>query len=235
MALVNKGVALGRLSRHEDAIASYDEVVSRFGKSADPALAKYVARALVNKGFALGELGRHEDAIASYDEVVSRFGKGDDPAVREEVARALNQKAWTVYERKDFSSVHQAIQDASKAVEMSPRNQFRHTLACLLGMVSRWEDAFAQARSFADDNILLKECPEDIIGFFVEAAAAGQAQGALGALGGTKAEEEMEPFVVALKMLTDTPVRAPAEVVEVAKDVMKRIQEQAKALQEHSG
>lgn len=99
----------------------------------------------------------------------------------------------------------------------------------------RWEEAFAHVRVFADDDNLLKDYPEDILGLFVEAAAAGQAKGALRALGGTKAEKEMEPLVVALKMLADSPFRAPTEVVEVAKDVVKKIQERAKALQQHTG
>jgi tetratricopeptide (TPR) repeat protein len=231
IALVNKGVALRRLGRYEEAIACYDEVLSRFGASDDPALAERVAIALVNKGDALGELGRHEDEIACYDEVLTRFGASDGPVLAEQVARALNGKTWTIYEGRDISNAHRAIRDATKAVEMSPHNRFRHTLACLLGMVSRWEEAFAQAKFFADDNGLLKECPEDILDFFVEAAAAGQAEGAIRALKDTKGEKEMEPLMVALKMLTDTPFRAPAEVVEVAKDVAKRIQERAKVLQ----
>ncbi len=235
IALVSKALALGKQGRHDDAVTSYDEVVNRFGESDNPAVAKWAAIALLNKGAALGRTGRYQEGIASFDEVLIRFGKSDDPAVREQVAMALNQKAWTVYERKDFSNVHQAIEDATKAVEMSPKIHIRHTLACLLGMVSRWEEAFAQARFFVNDNKHLKDYPEDILDFFVEAAAAGEVQGALLALVGTNAEKEMEPLVVALKMLIDIPFRAPAEVAEVAKDVVKRIQERAKVLQEHRG
>jgi tetratricopeptide (TPR) repeat protein len=49
-ALVNKGVALAALNRNEEAIALYDEVISRFSTATQPALQEQVARALVNKG-----------------------------------------------------------------------------------------------------------------------------------------------------------------------------------------
>jgi tetratricopeptide (TPR) repeat protein len=232
-ALINKGVTLRGLGRHEDAIACYDEVLGRFGESNNHVLREQVAKALFNKGVTLGELGRNQDEVAAYDEVLGRFGESDRPALREQVARALNGKAWITYERRDFSKTQQAIQDAKKAVEISPQNSFYlHTLACLLGMVSLWGEAFGQAVFFANDDYLLKHGPEDIMEFFIEAAAGDQAQGALRVLEETKAGKEMEPLVVALKMLTDTTFRAPAEVVEVANDVVKKIQERAKALEQ---
>ena len=91
-ALVNKGFRLGVLGRTEEAVATYDEVVRRFGASDEPALREQVARALFNKGFRLGVLGRTEEAVATYDEVVRRFGASDEPALREGVARALVNK-----------------------------------------------------------------------------------------------------------------------------------------------
>jgi hypothetical protein len=49
MALVNKGVALGRLGRLEDEVAAYDDVVSRFGAALEPELREPVAMALSDK------------------------------------------------------------------------------------------------------------------------------------------------------------------------------------------
>ena len=81
---------LGKLGLSEEAVAAYDEVVSRFGD--DDALREVVAKALVNKGVALGKLDRSEEGIAAYDEVVSRFGGDPAPAVRERVAKAMFNK-----------------------------------------------------------------------------------------------------------------------------------------------
>ncbi|MDO9294367.1 tetratricopeptide repeat protein [Bradyrhizobium sp.] len=89
---IEEGSRLGALGRSEEAIAVYDEVVSRFGAAEEPVLREGVARALVEKGSKLGALGRSEEAIAVNDEVVSRFGDAEQPALREQVGRALFNK-----------------------------------------------------------------------------------------------------------------------------------------------
>ena len=50
---VQQGNALGALDRPADAIAVYDEVVSRFGDAPEPTLRQQVADALSNKGITL--------------------------------------------------------------------------------------------------------------------------------------------------------------------------------------
>ncbi len=96
LSLARKAYRLGSLGRSEEEIAVYDDIVSRFGKSAQPALCEQVAVALSNKGFALGSLGRREEEIAVYDDVVSRFGTSTEPALREQVARVMFNKGVTL-------------------------------------------------------------------------------------------------------------------------------------------
>jgi protein involved in temperature-dependent protein secretion len=160
-----------------------------------------------------------------------RFAATHDPALRNPVACVLNSRAWSVYERKNNSMVDQAILDAKKAIEIEPQNTYRHTLASLLGMASKWEDAFVQARLFADDDLILSRSPDDVLDFFIYAAASDKAEEALRTIKGTKAEAAMEPLVAALKMRAGKSFRAPQEVVEVAKDVLKRIEERARMLE----
>jgi tetratricopeptide (TPR) repeat protein len=229
--LFNKGVDLGELGRMEEAIAVYDDLIRRFGEADDPALREQVACGLCKKNLALGKLGRGEEEIAVHDDLLRRFAATDDPPVRKAVACALNIRAWSVYEKKDNSMVDQAILDAKKAIEIDPHDAYRHTLASLFALASRWEDAFTQARLFANDDLILSRSPDDVIDFFVYAAAAGKAEEALRAIKGTKAESAMEPLVVALKIAAGKPFRAPQEVVEVAKDVVKRIGERASMLE----
>jgi tetratricopeptide (TPR) repeat protein len=80
------------LARNEEAIATYEEAVRRFGEDPDPALRELVAAALVSKGATLGDLDRNEEAIATYEEIVRRFGEDTDLPVRTLVARALDGK-----------------------------------------------------------------------------------------------------------------------------------------------
>ncbi|MGH7864248.1 MAG: tetratricopeptide repeat protein [Candidatus Binataceae bacterium] len=93
--LFAEGFALGQLGEPAAAIAAYDEVVRRFGDSAEPALREPVAMALVNKGATQGQRGEPDAAIATYDEVVRRFGDSAEPALREQVAKALVNKGFT--------------------------------------------------------------------------------------------------------------------------------------------
>jgi tetratricopeptide (TPR) repeat protein len=232
-ALVNKGFVLGSLGRAEEEITVYDDVIARFGNAEELRLREGVARSLVNKGFALGRLGRGEESITVYDEVIARFGNAEEPALREQVAKALNAKSWKVYEGGKSSEVAQAITDIEKAISIMPQeeNFLRHTLACLLGLASKWEEAFENAKKFSDDPDMVEKCPQNILAFFVDAAAAGQAEHALQAIEGTKLEHAMEPLVVALKTSAGKPYRAPLEVEEMAKDIQARIQQRKENLQ----
>ena len=80
-ALSGKGQALKDLDRLEDALATFDEAVHRFGNSKTPVVLESVAMALLSKGYTLGRLNRPEDALATFDEVVRRFGDSESACV----------------------------------------------------------------------------------------------------------------------------------------------------------
>ncbi|HSB09132.1 MAG TPA: tetratricopeptide repeat protein [Blastocatellia bacterium] len=94
--LVEKGLTLGQLNRNEEALRTYDEVVSRFGEAAEPVLLGELGRALINKANLLAQLNRNEEAIGLYDEVLKRFGESVEPVLCEAVARALNNRGATL-------------------------------------------------------------------------------------------------------------------------------------------
>ena len=87
----------------EESLASWDEVVGRFGESRSPEVFQLVAAALFCKGEALGELDRPEEALASHREALSayeeagrRFGEEESKEDVEMVARALLIKGITL-------------------------------------------------------------------------------------------------------------------------------------------
>jgi methyltransferase (TIGR00027 family) len=86
------------LGRSEDAIAAYDDLLSRFGAATELPLRELVANALVNKGVALSALGRGDDAIAAYDGLLARFNEATGLPLRELelVAKALLNKGVTL-------------------------------------------------------------------------------------------------------------------------------------------
>lgn len=91
-ALFAEGWALGALGKPDEEIATYDDVIARFGDSDDPELREHVARALLNKGITLGDRGEFREAIEVDDDIIARFGESDERALRERVAKALVNK-----------------------------------------------------------------------------------------------------------------------------------------------
>ncbi len=89
-ALFNRGVILVELSRHEEAIIAFDQVIARHGKAAELSLRKLVARAMVNKGIALCNLNRNEESIAVSGQVIARYGEASEPDWQVLVSDAIN-------------------------------------------------------------------------------------------------------------------------------------------------
>lgn len=93
-ALVSKGHALGELGRFEEALATFDEVVSKFGDTSELRSSVWVAKALVGRGYWLFKLNRLEEALTAFEELVRRYGDSPEPLLRESVARALFNKSF---------------------------------------------------------------------------------------------------------------------------------------------
>ena len=80
------------LDRAPEALATYDEVVRRFGESNATPILESVVKALVGKEITLVALGRYEDALAVSDEAVRRFAGSDETTILESVTKALTIK-----------------------------------------------------------------------------------------------------------------------------------------------
>ena len=88
IALVIKGVNLDNLNRYEEAIAAYNDLITRFGNSQDKIIQEAVANALFNKGGDLYELHRIGQARAEWEELVYRFKDNPDVDIQKTVANA---------------------------------------------------------------------------------------------------------------------------------------------------
>ena len=110
-ALVNKGVNLDNLNRYEEAIAAYNDLITRFGNSQDPKIQGDVAIALFGKGNDLGNLHRYEEALAAYNDVITRFGNSQDPKIQKAMAMALFNKGVYLAELHRYKEAIAAFND----------------------------------------------------------------------------------------------------------------------------
>jgi len=232
-ARLSLGLLLDALEKNKEALSILDELIFAFDADTQPGIAEVVRTSLIYKGAILGRCGRRSEMLEHFENVVSQYIDHHEEIFVKRALDALNCVAWDVYEQGDIQNLGIALSRIERAIEISPDDLFNHYIyACVLMLGERWEDAFEQARIFSGDENFINDCMNDVMEFYIEAAAAGKAKEALAAIEGTEAEKAMEPLVVALKMIAGTPCRPPQEVEEVAKDVVKRIEERAQQRKE---
>jgi tetratricopeptide (TPR) repeat protein len=104
-ALLSKGEALSELSRFDEALACYDEVVGLVGDVEDVDLLSALADALGERARVLLEMERFADADAVIDQILARFADNGAPRVRRQVALALYNRVWWFYEAGRYADV----------------------------------------------------------------------------------------------------------------------------------
>ncbi len=83
-----KGNDLVDSHHYEEALATFNYLIKRFGNSHDPKIQILVAQALFNKGTDLAELHRIGQARAEWEELVYRFKDNPDVDIQKDVATA---------------------------------------------------------------------------------------------------------------------------------------------------
>ncbi|WP_420635706.1 restriction endonuclease [Candidatus Palauibacter sp.] len=96
VAFFGRALAKQNMGETHEALASFGEMLGRYGHSAVPDFDVGIGMALLNKGFLHGRLNEPEAAIASYEECVRRFGKAAEPGLRVSVAVSLLNKGSTL-------------------------------------------------------------------------------------------------------------------------------------------
>lgn len=234
-ALLQRGAALGRLRRHSEAIATAEEVMARYGNSDDPELRSLVARAMNNRGVSLALMGKLSAAIAASDALVDRFGSSDAAELQAEVATALFHRGMNQIRSgradealRTADQLDRRCQTARHDTSVSCNWNARYvwmSASLSQGCLKAAVDAFCSLyAAFVPEN-------ETMIPELIEAVAmlvtAGVPEREL--VGVLRSEPQkaarVAPLSIALRQRDGGTVRAPAEVLEVAADVRKRIDE----------
>lgn len=155
MAWFNKGVALAKLGKYEEAIECYDKVIE---------LNPNYAPAWYNKGVALAKLGRYEEAIECYKKAVelnpdyvdawfnmgvayAKLGKYEEAIKCYDKVLELNPKDYYAWNNKGVAlaklgKYEEAIECYKKAIELNPNYADAwYNLGLALTKLGKYEEA----------------------------------------------------------------------------------------------
>ncbi|MCE2435858.1 MAG: hypothetical protein J4F29_23520, partial [Candidatus Latescibacteria bacterium] len=170
-------------------------------------------------------------AVGAYEEVITRFGSSDTPEIQVLVAWALSQKGMMQIKRERAEEALQICEalegrlgalTGNEKVVFTWRTRYVHALALLLRR--RHMMAMGMFRSayavFVPDNEMMMS---EILQFVPELIANGVSERDLVEILSGANAVALAPLVIALRQRTGEVVRAPVEVLEVARDINKRI------------
>lgn len=239
-AAFNKGVTYNKLGRPQAAIAAYDTVVQSFGASSESEVQKMVAKALFNKGITCRRDSRPQAAIAVYDTVVQRFKTSNVPELQMQVAKALvnkgvlqgrhgrPQEALRIWDeiQREFCALKDDDGIAFRWHAMSERSFVLLALRRSLDAMKVFRLVYTE---FVPDNAMMLQRMLDNV---IDLIHVGADERDLIEIISSDEEKAapLAPLVVALRRRAGEDVRAPVEVLEVAEDIIQRIEEKKRAL-----
>lgn len=120
----------------------------------------------------------------------------------------------------------EAILDFRKAIEIDPHDKELHrNLIYSLLFDEQFDEAIKEIIFILEDLNFVKKKIDDITIFFIALSCVGLTEQALEILEKCESKKLLEPLLVGLKMYLGQDVRVAEEIKEVAKDVVKRIEE----------
>ena len=252
MAMLKQALISVDLGKLEEAIQSYDELIETYKDQSESQIVETVADAMLFKGVNLGEAGHHEEEEGMYrmtieykEDFFLGWGRliglvlkrldGQKEALllaetcinkNPENPGIMNSMACLFYKHGDRAFFEHAEIWAKKALELAPdKAAFHHTLACILAVSNKGDEALLHAKEYLKDTALIEKGVDDAIELFVELAVAGFAKEALELLVKSTCATLLEPLTAGLKLFIGQEVKAAAEIMEVAGDIVKKIKE----------
>ena len=141
-------------------------------------------------------------------------------------AASLNNAAWAAHTRWGESYAGQAEAWAREAHgKASADGAIAHTLAAILASRGDWSEALDLVPTMLADGTSLEKCKCEYTDLLVDSAAAGHADTLVALLQRSPAATALEPLLCALRLDAGEKVTVAPEIMEVAKDVLKRIRD----------
>ncbi len=207
-ALYNLGVLLYDQRRYDEAEKLYCKVI---------ALKPSYIDARLYLGLLLYKQKRYDESKKAYIEVLE---------IQPDNINAWNNLACLFLETKRYE---EAEMYSRKSLELSPDNStFKHTLALILVEIGKIDEAFELTKSLINDAALIDDFNNDVNELIIALAAKGGATQSIEILQDSCCAEKLEPLIVGLRLYMgedERDIRTPLEVLEIGKDVRKRIEE----------
>ena len=234
-ALVGKGVAELMLEKWENSISTCEEVIECFGNSSKQNFQRCVATAMLVKGTSLGASGEPEAAIAVFDDVVRRFQDSEAPQIKYCVTAATINKAEMQIRLRypqdaldicDRAEQELGILDENDRLLLLLKIDYIRNLAMIAQR--RHGDAMYKLRfrfsKFTPDERLMAYYMLDLTRKMI--AFGIPAEDFIDTLSSDSTKSELfEPLILALRLYVGESVRAPAQMLELAKDIRESIEE----------
>ena len=234
-ALVDKAdMVRGQLNDPDEALAVYDVLMARQAESDSPETRRVIGGALLNRAFVLGSLKRFEEEITNYDTVIDYAGQQEKSGYVSSVALAF--KALRLAE---LGRTEEALA-ASEILErdFGQSNEDWGRMLAWLGLAARavartvQRDAAATTAfraalaCFPEGNEIMTRL---MIRLVLNLVAVGAREDQLAEVlaGDRKKSRSIAPLVTALRERRGESVRAPAEVLEVAADIRRALDEKS--------
>ena len=234
-ALTHKGAVKCMLGRWESSISACEEVLERFGDSKEQDLQQYVARALLIRGTALGATGNFEASIAACDDIVRRFQNSEAPGIKYHVTAAMLNKAemqiLSLRPQDALYACEKAEQERLGIPDENDRDQLAWQIMCVrtqaMTVQGKHGDVMDGLRliydKFIPDEKTMMYCMLNLV---QEMIAVGMpANDIINILSDDSTKSQaLEPLILALRQHGGESVRAPAQVLELSRDIHESIE-----------
>ena len=234
-ALVDKAdIVRDQLNDPDEAVAVYDVLMACHGESDRLEIRKVIGSALLNRAFVLGSLRKFEEEITNYDTVMDYIGQQEKSGYVSSVALAFKALRLAELGRTEEALAASAFLER----DFGQYNEDWGRMLAWLGLAARavaqtvLRDAAANSAfraafaCFPAGNEIMTRL---MIRLVLNLVAVGAREEELAEVlkEDRKKSRSIAPLVVALNARIGEPVRAPAEVLEVAADIQRALDEKS--------
>ena len=240
-ALTDKAfIARMQLSDDETAFSALDEVIDRFRTTKDSYIKHLLVESFMNRAFMRGESGDFERETELYDELIGVVGNtGESDTGPHVVPLALSFKSMSLVEIgrmeeavKTCEEIEEKLGNLQGDLKAGIESQTRCVRA--IAMMAGGEKANAMD-AFRSGFALFPATHQVPVGCMIRLAihfiAVGASEREVAEIlsGDSTKAGALVPLIVALRQRSGESVRAPTEVLKVAADIRKRIEDKALA------